>query len=107
MIRRPTRSTLTGTLFPYTTLFRTQCPGGPVQQRGADRPAQAGDREAQTHALRAARLTQGTAARPVGAAAGGARGVRDAGRTRCRGGGGKDADRALLPAPAAAAQALS
>src|SRR3546814_5319847 len=28
MIRRPPRSTRTDTLFPYTTLFRSTCPGG-------------------------------------------------------------------------------
>src|SRR3546814_10517132 len=30
MIRRPPRSTRTGTLFPYTTLFRSQVKGGPA-----------------------------------------------------------------------------
>src|SRR3546814_3398994 len=28
MIRRPPRSTRTDTLFPYTTLFRSECAGG-------------------------------------------------------------------------------
>src|SRR3546814_4095642 len=28
MIRRPPRSTLTDTIFPYTTLFRSHCNGG-------------------------------------------------------------------------------
>src|SRR3546814_16422339 len=31
MIRRPPRSTRTATLFPYTTLFRSQVVGGQVQ----------------------------------------------------------------------------
>src|SRR3546814_4274302 len=35
MIRRPPRSTRTDTLFPYTTLFRSD--GGPRRQRGAAR----------------------------------------------------------------------
>src|SRR3546814_14864057 len=30
MIRLPPRSTLTDTLFPYTTLFRSRCPAIPV-----------------------------------------------------------------------------
>src|SRR3546814_16312096 len=37
MIRRPPRSTRTDTLFPYTTLFRSQLPGGeivPAMERG-------------------------------------------------------------------------
>src|SRR3546814_1864930 len=42
MIRRPPRSTRTDTLFPYTTLFRSQRAPGQVDQRGraADRQAQ-------------------------------------------------------------------
>src|SRR3546814_19955024 len=36
MIRRPPRSTRTDTLFPYTTLFRSN--GGAVQGRLRDRP---------------------------------------------------------------------
>src|SRR3546814_12626760 len=32
MIRRPPRSTRTDTLFPYTTLFRSQGSGGRVEQ---------------------------------------------------------------------------
>src|SRR3546814_8251374 len=32
MIRRPPRSTRTDTLFPYTTLFRSGRPGGPVSE---------------------------------------------------------------------------
>src|SRR3546814_7089523 len=48
MIRRPPRSTLTDTLFPYTTLFRSAGQGrrrgrvgrrGDGLRRGADRPA--------------------------------------------------------------------
>src|SRR3546814_1798704 len=35
MIRRPPRSTLTDTLFPYTTLFRSGAPGG-VQGSGRE-----------------------------------------------------------------------
>src|SRR3546814_12167759 len=33
MIRRPPRSTRTDTLFPYTTLFRSQAAHGPVDAR--------------------------------------------------------------------------
>src|SRR3546814_985590 len=33
MIRRPPRSTRTDTLFPYTTLFRSQCPVGRPRDR--------------------------------------------------------------------------
>src|SRR3546814_1921620 len=38
MIRRPPRSTRTDTLFPYTTLFRSEAhlPGRPVEQPGAE-----------------------------------------------------------------------
>src|SRR3546814_15239155 len=36
MIRRPTRSTLTYTLFPYTTLFRSLLQPGRVAQVGLD-----------------------------------------------------------------------
>src|SRR3546814_13339828 len=43
MIRRPPRSTRTDTLFPYTTLFRSQClgeiAGGPKATVGNDRTA--------------------------------------------------------------------
>src|SRR3546814_5879150 len=35
MIRRPPRSTRTDTLFPYTTLFRSQCVGRPGLAAGA------------------------------------------------------------------------
>src|SRR3546814_2444564 len=35
MIRRPPRSTRTETLFPYTTLFRSVCPGWPQQHFAA------------------------------------------------------------------------
>src|SRR3546814_13893610 len=41
MIRRPPRSTRTDTLFPYTTLFRSQCRHTLLRRRGgrgADRP---------------------------------------------------------------------
>src|SRR3546814_2734115 len=42
MIRRPPRSTLTDTLFPYTTLFRSDCHIDyaalqPIEQRGGER----------------------------------------------------------------------
>src|SRR3546814_3757492 len=51
MIRRPPRSTRTDTLFPYTTLFRSQraTPGGGIHAgtvRGAHRPAAHRDRRA-------------------------------------------------------------
>src|SRR3546814_12865375 len=36
MIRRPPRSTRTDTLFPYTTLFRSRCPGKHKRQRDAE-----------------------------------------------------------------------
>src|SRR3546814_3715153 len=39
MIRRPPRSTRTDTLFPYTTLFRSQCDGKPSWNLASD-PAQ-------------------------------------------------------------------
>src|SRR3546814_18249478 len=39
MIRRPPRATRTDTLFPYTTLFRAECP---LVRRIADRIAQRG-----------------------------------------------------------------
>src|SRR3546814_8479894 len=42
MIRRPPRSTLTDTLFPYTTLFRSRCAQhrpSPPQGDGRDRAA--------------------------------------------------------------------
>src|SRR5260370_23487966 len=42
MIRRPPRSTL----FPYTTLFRSQCP-----PHGSSRPARASGRKIQTSSL--------------------------------------------------------
>src|SRR3546814_9814628 len=37
MIRRPPRSTRTGTLFPYTTLFRSDRRGDRRDRRGAER----------------------------------------------------------------------
>src|SRR3546814_6203607 len=37
MIRRPPRSTRTDTLFPYTTLFRSQSPGGPFRLHRGER----------------------------------------------------------------------
>src|SRR3546814_16373835 len=54
MIRRPPRSTRTDTLFPYTTLFRSNRPPGRVPPQGAHRlprlqlppPAVAEDRQA-------------------------------------------------------------
>src|SRR3546814_16458974 len=36
MIRRPPRSTRTDTLFPYTTLFRSQADGGTLAVRSGD-----------------------------------------------------------------------
>src|SRR3546814_7568283 len=45
MIRRPPRSTRTDTLFPYTTLFRSnRAPAGEIsEQRARGRPRQAED----------------------------------------------------------------
>src|SRR3546814_19370373 len=43
MIRRPPRSTRTDTLFPYTTLFRSQCRGRkrhPRRKRPSHRPGE-------------------------------------------------------------------
>src|SRR3546814_1344922 len=51
MIRRPPRSTRTDTLFPYTTLFRSQ-PGRPGRNshcRRAAAPTRAGSRAADRH----------------------------------------------------------
>src|SRR3546814_21001674 len=45
MIRRPPRSTRTDTLFPYTTLFRSELVQ-PLSAPGADQPAQAAARDA-------------------------------------------------------------
>src|SRR3546814_3062250 len=39
MIRRPPRSTRTDTLFPYTTLFRSQCTGRLSARRGTRQPS--------------------------------------------------------------------
>src|SRR3546814_661964 len=51
MIRRPPRSTRTDTLFPYTTLFRSQHPARPA--RGGDRdPDQRGGAGVSHEALR-------------------------------------------------------
>src|SRR3546814_11948660 len=47
MVRRPPRSTRTDTLFPYTTLFRSPCPGGTARQsprRRRGREARSGKR---------------------------------------------------------------
>src|SRR3546814_10340940 len=41
MIRRPPRSTLTDTLFPYTTLFRSKRSRLPPEVRGAHRRSRA------------------------------------------------------------------
>src|SRR3546814_2148126 len=38
MIRRPPRSTRTDTLFPYTTLFRSDCKWRPAWNRGGAPP---------------------------------------------------------------------
>src|SRR3546814_2750552 len=43
MIRRPPRSTRTDTLFPYTTLFRSQDGAGAAQGLRPDARAQVGD----------------------------------------------------------------
>src|SRR3546814_1787842 len=48
MKRRPPRSTRTDTLFPYTTLFRSER-GGPLPQPGLRQPAQADAPEADIH----------------------------------------------------------
>src|SRR3546814_14826177 len=58
-IRRPPRSTRTDSLFPYTTLFRSQCEVGldrpcPAQRDG-ERTAQGGEHERRRH-LRGALL---------------------------------------------------
>src|SRR3546814_1901279 len=50
MIRRPPRSTRTDTLFPFTTLFRSQHPG-PRQHDLARRAEADGDRGASRHRL--------------------------------------------------------
>src|SRR5213078_2229841 len=45
MIRRPPRSTLELTLFPYTTLFRSRrAPGAPARREGDDGVAGLGER---------------------------------------------------------------
>src|SRR3546814_5804751 len=44
MIRRPPRSTRTDTLFPYTTLFRSDSWRGRRQDRGRRRTGHAGNR---------------------------------------------------------------
>src|SRR3546814_18138196 len=43
MIRRPPRSTRTDTLFPYTTLFRSEVPTGAGEHHGAIATRVAGD----------------------------------------------------------------
>src|SRR3546814_8588906 len=63
MLRRPTRSTLTDTLFPYTTLFRSRASQrafvremfGEATQDQAAKVAAKGWNEASEHALRLAR----------------------------------------------------
>src|SRR3546814_6764554 len=43
MIRRPPRSTRTDTLFPYTTLFRSEPVDGPAQRLGVALPLRRGE----------------------------------------------------------------
>src|SRR3546814_3394536 len=65
MIRRPPRSTRTDTLFPYTTLFRSQVPEGCAPS--ADAPSRAHrrrprlDRQRERTAYREGRQTAGAA----------------------------------------------
>src|SRR3546814_4816425 len=49
MIRRPPRSTRTDTLFPYTTLFRSQAPPDRARDDGYLRPARRADRHVRIH----------------------------------------------------------
>src|SRR3546814_16561099 len=53
MIRRPPRSTRTDTLFPYTTLFRSEAVGGhqPVHRKAGSRLPVAGDADGQQHRI--------------------------------------------------------
>src|SRR3546814_1268180 len=55
MIRRPPRSTRTDTLFPYTTLFRSQVPGGRRRGSSAVGPRPAAATPAVGHGLGTAR----------------------------------------------------
>src|SRR3546814_3395002 len=69
MIRRPPRSTLTDTLFPYTTLFRSTPYARPATDRPANRDARAppaAPAPAPSHCLPRARTpAAGTPARPA------------------------------------------
>src|SRR3546814_10003072 len=64
MIRRPPRSTRTDTLFPYTTLFRSQrCDDG-LAHRDQGRVAEASQRHLSTRPVGLARRLRVDAARP-------------------------------------------
>src|SRR3546814_12380140 len=67
MIRRPPRSTLTDTLFPYTTLFRSHAAPAPASAAFARAPGAGGS------ALPAARLSARAVPLAPRAASGGAR----------------------------------
>src|SRR3546814_3307484 len=70
MIRRPPRSTLTDTLFPYTTLFRSVPRAGHRQMVDAGRRrlrAGAADRDRQDRQEAVARALSGSFARRVAA----------------------------------------
>src|SRR3546814_11333154 len=69
MIRRPPRSTRTDTLFPYTTLFRSQ-PQGPAVRHRAGAPGARRWRTApvRVRADQPAAAGAGAAARPAAAA---------------------------------------
>src|SRR3546814_4537934 len=69
MIRRPPRSTLTDTLFPYTTLFRSQRHSLDHHDRSAVLPAS----HASIGRLRDRRRGLGAPPRPQGAAGGAGR----------------------------------
>ena len=81
-------------------------PGGIFQQGSADRPSQAGDREAAARALRDALGAQGAAAGSDGASARRSGGGSDRGRAGGRKSGGADADGPIVPAQAAFAQTV-
>src|SRR3546814_17860516 len=79
MIRRPPRSTRTDTLFPYTTLFRSECaegreipgrPGGEGALSGpgkppAARPCRTADGDGRSHLLTLCRRRPGGGAWPA------------------------------------------
>src|SRR3546814_9130011 len=70
MIRRPPRSTRTDTLFPYTTLFRSEAPGGETDQTA--REAEHGDDLAARAFEKVGELGQRGIEGSVGAGKGGA-----------------------------------